>query len=330
MRAHAPLQHVPRSRAVTGKRCWVLFVLCLPTGCTLTEVDVEPLPDMVVAGVSVALTVDPLDPSRVDTRASALIARFRHQWAYEVPGASVRIVGESGRTLSLREDSVKTCLTPPPSSFFEGSCHLAAVPGAHFAPGETLTLTVTLPDGGVLTGESTMPGIFAAAGLSLDGGRCRLNPETGYRFNWTRSEGSWGYIAEARFAGLGFELWDSEYPLHLVFTLRGAEETEALFPRDFLYDVADAQTSDVYRVLREGLPVGASAEVAIGAVDRNWGNWTRLGRIDTGGEVGEVNIPSVFGDGTGWFGTAVRWNVSVESPEGGEPDDLPLCGPAVD
>ncbi len=332
MRAHNPLRSVPWRRAATGRRWWALPVLLLLTGCELTDVDVEPLPDMIVAGVTVVLTVDPLDPSRVDTRASALVTRFRRQWAHEVPGASVRIVGESGQMLPLAEvsDPLETCVTPlygfrrPPA----GSCHLAAVPGTHFAPGERLTLTVTLPDGGILTGQSTMPGLFTAADLSLEAGRCRLDPNTGYRFDWARSAGSWGYIAEARFAGLG-KLWNSEYPLHLVVTLRGADETEALFPRDFLLEVSDVQTSDLYRVLRQGLPVGASAEVAIGAVDRNWANWTRLGRIDT---YGEVNIPSVFGDGTGWFGTAVRWKVEVESrgadPEAGD-RDLPLCGPAA-
>ena len=332
MRAHKSTRRVPWRGAVTGRRWSVLPVLLFLGGCELTDVEVEPLPDMIVAGVAVVLTVDPLDPSRVDTYAGGLVTRFRRKWAHEVPGASVRIVGESGRTLDLAEvsDPLATCLTPLLDGFRHppaGSCYLAAEPGTHFAPGEKLTLTVTLPDGGVLTSESTMPGLFTAADLSLEGGRCRLDPNTGYRFDWARSAGSWGYIAEAKFAGLG-ELWRSKYPLHLAVTLRGADKTEALFPRDFLLEVSDVQTSDIYRTLREGLPVGGSAEVAVGAVDRNWANWTRVGRIEN---YGEVNVPSVFGDGTGWFGTAVRWKVSVESREAsgpnGDDEDLPLCGP---
>lgn len=149
---------------------------------------------------------------------------------------------------------------------------------------------------------------------------------TSYRFEWPHSEGSWAYIAEARFRGLG-EFWTSEKPLHLVVTLRGAAETAVVFPRGFLFETLDAlQTDDVYRALREGLPEGASAEVAIGAVDRNWANWNRLGRFDPAGEAG---VPSVFGDGTGWFGTGVRWKVEVESREAHGRDDLPPCGPAA-
>ena len=44
---------------------------------------------------------------------------------------------------------------------------------------------------------------------------------------------------------------------------------------------------------------------------------------------GEVPVPSVFGDGTGWFGTGVRWKVAVESRAAGDEGvagELPLCG----
>ncbi len=330
MRANKSPRYGSTRIAGAGQGGWVaLSAALLLAACELTDVQVEPLPDVIVAGVTVVATIDPLDPSRIDTRATALITRFHRQQEHEVPGASVRIVGESGRILDLAEESdpLTTCITPypvaggtrPPA----GSCHFAAALEGWFTPGEELTLLVTLPDGGVLTGESRMPGLFTPSNISLENGRCRLNPDTGYRFEWTHSEGSRAYIAEAGFAGLG-ELWSNEYPLHLVVTLRGAAETEVAFPRGFLFEALDdLYAGDLYRALREGLPNGASAEVAIGAVDRNWANWTRLGRIDT---YGEVNIPSVFGDGTGWFGSAVRWRLSVESRETNGDDDLPLCG----
>ncbi|MCY3613144.1 MAG: hypothetical protein OXH51_16590 [Gemmatimonadetes bacterium] len=333
MRANKSLRYSVTRLGRASKGGWAaLSAALLLTGCELTDVQVEPVPDVIVAGVTVVATIDPLDPSRIDTRATALITRFHRQQERLVPGASVRIVGESGRTLDLAEESdpLTTCITPypypggtrPPA----GSCYFAAKLEAWFAPGERLKLLVTLPDGGVLTGESRMPGLFAPSNISLENGRCRLNPDTGYRFEWPPSEGSWAYIAEARFAGLG-ELWSSENPLHLVVTLRGAAATEVTFPRGFLFEALDdLRADDLYRALREGLPEGAGAKVAIGAVDRNWANWTRLGRIETDGE---VNIPSVFGDGTGWFGTGVRWNVSVESRGAGGPGDLPLCGPAT-
>ena len=333
MSPHKSLRCVRWRSAGTRPRCWQApGVLILLGGCELAEVQTEPIPDLILAGVTVVLTVDPLDPSRVDTRASALITRFHREWEHEEPGASVRIAGESGRVLQLAEvpDPLATCVTQLLGGFTRptaGSCHLAVAPAVHFAPGERLTLTVTLPDGGVLTGESRMPGLFAPSQMSLEDGRCRLDPDTGYRFDWTRSAGSSGYIAEARFAGLG-DLWDSEYPLHLEVTLRGADQTQIAFPRGFLFDQLDLEPTDLYRTLREGLPEGSSAEVAIGAIDRNWANWVRLGRIDFSGE---VPVPSVFGDGTGWFGTGVRWKVSVESRAAGDEGvagELPSCGPA--
>ena len=75
-----------------------------------------------------------------------------------------------------------------------------------------------------------------------------------------------------------------------------------------------------------GLPGGAHAEVTIAALDRNWANWIREGRLNINGE---TVIPSVFGDGTGMFGTAVRWKVEVESRAAEGAGDVPLCGPGV-
>jgi hypothetical protein len=300
--------------------------------CELAEVEIEPVPDLVVAAVSVVMTIDPLDPSRVDTRAFALVAVSEQVTPREIPGASVTVVGESGRSLRLREvsDPVVTCVTQleiegrtrPPA----GSCHVAAVPGAYFAPGERLMLTVELPDGGILRGESRMPGVFTPTGLSLRNGRCRLDPDTVYRFDWAHSAGSRAYIAEARLVGLG-DLWPHQ-ELFLDATLRRDDEPRLAFPRDLLFNVFDQWK--LTRVLHQGLPEGTSAEIAVGAVDRNWANWIRAGRIDL---EGEVRIPSVFGDGTGMFGTAVRWKLEIESraahPQAGD-DDLPLCGPPLE
>ena len=308
--------------------------------CELAEVEIEPVPDLAVAAVSVVLTIDPLDPNRIDTRAFALLAVGYYSLDIEIPGASVTIVGESGRSLRLREvsDPLATCVTqleidgrtvPRPPA---GSCHVAAVPGAHFAPGERLSLTVELPDGGILRGESRMPGIFTPTALSLRDGRCRLDPDTGYRFNWAHSAGSWAYLAEARLAGLG-DLWPYARPLRLDATLRRNDEPHLAFPRDLLlnvFDRWDVRRWELSRALHGGLPAGASARIAFGALDRNWANWVRLGRVELDGE---VRVPSVFGDGTGMFGTAVRWTVDVESraadPQAAA-DDLPLCGLALE
>jgi len=303
-------------------------------GCRLADVEVAPSPEVVVAAVTAVLTVDdPLQPSSVEMSVVALIARSDRELSHEMPGATVRITGEHGQSLRLEEvpDPRSTCITRlgggarrPPA----GSCHVGRESPSPFAPGEQISLEVALPDGRLLTGASRLPGLFAPSGLSLEDGRCRVEPDTGYRFSWPPVHGARTFIAEARVEGLG-ELWSSDDPLYLPVALRGPDHTAMVFPKDFLYELVEREEWELQRVLHTGLPEGASADVMIGAVDRNWANWVRV-RL---GLEGEVRIPSVFGDGTGWFGTAVSWNVGVESratdPEMGD-DQLPLCGPPSD
>ena len=307
-------------------------------GCDVTDVPAGSRHDIFVTVATVVLTVDPAEPSRISTRAMALVSRSHQQVLSEVPGASVRITGASGRSMSLVEeaDPLGAC-TVLPKELYEvdgrlepiGSCHTASTASALFAPGEVLTLTVTTPDGSVLEGTSRMPDAFVPQGLSVEDGRCRVEPDTGYRFAWPAVDGAWAHVGEAEITGLSPELWSSDDPLYLPVTVlgRGREVTEMVFPGDFLLELlSDVDHLVLHRTLRTGLPGGAKADVAIAALDRNWANWIREGRANINGV---VVIPSVFGDGTGMFGTAVRWKVSVESRDAAEAGDLPLCGPMV-
>lgn len=299
-------------------------------GCEVASVEIAPAPDVVVAGVTVVLTLDdPAKPSRLEMSIVALITRSHLAISHELPGATVRVTGEHGQSVLLSEvpDPTSTCVTQLSDGFRRppaGSCHVGRASWSHFAPGEQLSLLVTLPDGGILTGESRLPGSFTPLGLSLKDGGCRVQPDTGHDFSWPRVDGAQAYIAEAQLTGLG-ELWQNDEPLYLVLTLRDAELTNVFFPRDFLYELIDRKKWELHRVLHQGLPEGASANVTIGAVDRNWANWTRARRTWEG----QVRVPSVFGDGTGMFGTAVRWQVSVESRVPSGDGDLPLCGAGV-
>lgn len=307
-------------------------------GCDLTDVPTGSGQKMFVASATVVLTMDPVEPSRIGTRAVALVSEAYQQGLTEVPGASVRITGASGRSLSLEEemDPLGACTALDKELFTVdgrlksiGSCHTASAASAVFAPGEVLTLVVTTPEGGVLEGTSRMPDVFAPQGLSVEGGRCRVEPDTGYRFTWAPVDGAWAHVGEAEVSGLSPSLWSSSDPLYLPVSVlgRGREVTDMVFPRDFLLELlSDVDNLDLHRTLDAGLPGGARAEVTIAALDRNWANWIREGRININGETA---IPSVFGDGTGMFGTAVRWQVSVESREANGAGDLPLCGPGV-
>ena len=308
-------------------------------GCDVTDVPAGSGERLFVASATVVLTIDPAEPSRIDTRAVALVSEAHQQVLTEVPGAAVRITGASGRSLSLVEedDPFSACTvlrrelhTVDGQLRPIGSCLTATEASAVFAPGEVLALAVTTPDGGVLEGTSRMPDAFVPRGLSVRDGRCRVEPGTGYRFTWAPVEGAWAHVGEAEISRLNPHLWSSSDPLYLPVTVlgRGREVTDMVFPRDFLLELlSDVENLELHRTLDAGLPAGARAEVTIAALDRNWANWIREGRLNINGE---TVIPSVFGDGTGMFGTAVRWRVSVESRVEDGDGAIPLCGPGVD
>ena len=308
--------------ASPSQKGWATVAAMLAIGgCELPTIEVVvPVGDQVVVEATVVLTVDPTDASRSTTHLLAITTRYPDGGhPHAVHGASVRVTGESGRSVQLSEeaDPVADCVN---RDFF-GSCYRATAPSGIFAPGERLSLEVVLPDGGVVRGVSRMPGTFSAVGLSLEDGRCRLTPDTNYRFRWTPVAGAAAYIGEIGIGGVG-DL-DVEDRTYWTVTFVGGDMTEVVFPRGLVAGLADVELA---RVLHTGLPQGAVADFALGAIDLNWTNWIREGRINVNGR---VRVPSVFGDGTGWFGSAMRWRLSMESREANGDQDLPLCGPAV-
>ena len=332
-RAALPMRSAGMRRLLT-----LLGMVAGAAGCDVTDVPPGSGHKTLVALATVVLTVDPAEPSRMDIRAVALVSEAYQQVLVEVPGAAVRIIGASGRSLSLveEEDPLGACTVLPEDLYgtdeplgIIGSCHTATVEPALFAPGEALTLTVTTPDGSVLEGTSRMPDVFVPRGLSVEDGRCRVEPNTGYRFTWAPVAGTWAHVGEAEVSGLSPALWAASDPLYLPVTVlgRGRDVTDMVFPGDFLLELlSDVDNVELHRTLDAGFPRGARAEVTIAALDRNWANWIREGRFNINGE---IVIPSVFGDGTGMFGTAVRWKVSVESRVADGAGDVPLCGTGV-
>ena len=78
----------------------VLPALVVLGGC---EVDWTELEDgLVVASVTLVLTQDPADSSWAGTDAMAILVRDSTEYS-RVPGAAVRITGESGKSLQLLE-----------------------------------------------------------------------------------------------------------------------------------------------------------------------------------------------------------------------------------
>ena len=330
----------------------LLAAVAVAGGCELTEVTVAEPDDVVVAEVQLVLVLDPggfLNPpgeGGISLRAVAFLHRTLGSGvAAPVGGAAVRVSGASGAEVQLEAtDSAVACFgararwidepaeseRPWPSLDEYGSCYRKDLPKSPFAPGELVELEVILPDGRTLTGSSRIPGTFDFRGLAQADGRCRVAPETNYRFEWTEAEGTWAYVSDTRIEGLPEALAgrDVEAPdtLFLVGFSIGREDTDVVFPSEYgLFDIGDGISAELLRILNDGLPAGTTAEVAIGAADRNWINWGRGGNFNPSGL---VRIASVFGAGTGTFGTATQRVVTVvAAPDGdGAP---PLCGPAA-
>lgn len=314
--------------------------LCLAAGCALIEVTIAEPEDVIVAEVQVVLTLAP-DTYELSLTAWGLL--HRTHWPAGTPSISGTVVEVSagpGRVVRLEEqDSVELCISEDPLDrdsleielSSDAACYQAEVDPAPFVPGEKLSVRIVAPDGRVLGGASRVPGAFSLIELNQEDGRCRLDPDTNYRFRWTSARNVWAYIADARFEGLtealaprGIESPDTVYLLGLSI---GGEDTTIVFPRDFgVFEFfnADETERQVLRELWKGLPEGSSAGVAIAAADRNWVNWARGGNFNPSGL---IRIPSVFGDGTGVFATATRRQVWVKSSVAGEWEP-PLCGRA--
>ena len=310
-------------------------------GCALINVEVADPEDVIIAEVQVLLTHE-WNGNGISFEAGALLHRtFQHEEPPSLRGTTVVISEPTKGSVRLEERrDVEECVIPNPQSRDSmpsdlapnAVCLRANAALSPFDPGDRLSLEVTAPDGRVLVGSSLVPGAFDLVELDQEDGKCRLDPDTNYRFQWHFAENTWSYLADARLEGLsspmaerGIESPDTLYLLGLAVD---AEDSTLVFSSEFgifEFFAATDEERDVIRELRRGLPGGVGATVAMAAADRNWVNWERGGTFNPSGE---VRIPSVFGDGTGVFSTATRRVVRVRATEL-LPGAPPLCGPAA-
>ena len=309
------------------------------TACELTEVTITVPEDVIIAQTNLVVELNREGSDNTLDVFAYLHRTINPRVERTVPGATISIASATDTVVLAETEEGVDCLyfvqLPPGDTLLTehrrefGSCYRARITPSPFAPGDELSQVIATRDGRRLTGISRIPGAFAFEALNLDGGRCRLEPGTHYRFSWNRVADSWAYLSGARFEGLRDALAVREIvspdTLDLLGFSFGNADTEVVFPREYgffsLFDEEVENIADIVNALQEGMPVGASAELAIVAVDRNWTNWARGGNFNPSGE---VHIPSVFGEGgTGAFVTGTgRW---VEmSAEPGE--TAPLCG----
>jgi hypothetical protein len=182
--------------------------------------------------------------------------------------------------------------------------------------GDALDLEVITLRGEVMRASSVVPGDFGFVGPHNEEA-CVIPSDVPFGMTWTESPGAWAYVAETQIYGLraaleprGIEV--EVDPLFLLGLAVSAADTTISFPNEFgVFDRFDLGR-EVAVVLQEGLPASTWAEVTVTAVDRNYVNWVRGGNFNPSGT---VRIPSVTGDGTGYFGTSVtRWIEFLVNP----------------
>jgi hypothetical protein len=307
------------------------------SGCELREVAITEPERAVVAETYVWIGLKQMTALPRGTEATPFnrAAVFLHETldaageAEPVRGARVRItrVGD-GLVVDVPESRIglgSCMLTYPADS--TGTCYVTASdqPGVdRIMPGDRLGLTIDLPDGGRLVSETVVPGRFELRGVS-DGGQCTIAPLTGTGIEWSRSGGAWAYISDTSISGLRrtFDAEEVSDPLYLWGLSVSALDTAIVFPREFGVFARGELDRDVSILLQRGLPDSTSALVTVAAVDRNWVNWARGGNFNPSGQ---VRVPSVRGDGTGVFGSAVVRSFRVLSRSQGSG---PRCPPDV-
>jgi hypothetical protein len=245
-----------------------------------------------------------------------------------VPGSRVTMTRPAnGQTIPFRETALGDCVSTTPVEGL-GTCYTPSVPGLAYegmVPGERVSLRVELPGGGLLTSETVIPGRFELLNVR-DASICTIAPFTGSGLVWSRSAGAWAYISDTFVTGLamsGFGGSETD-PLYLWGLSVSAQDTTIVFPREFGVFARAELDHDLAVALQRGLPDSTSALVTVTAVDRNWVNWARGGSFNPSGQ---VRVPSVRGDGTGVFASALMRSFRVLSQS--RPSTLPACPPDV-
>jgi hypothetical protein len=305
-------------RSLTGLSALILSAAV--AGCDLTDVELVDFTEVVVAEVYVTVTDAP-NPNHLRALLHGTSAGAQPS-SQTFDDALVTVTDGDGVVTVLALAVIEECVAVRPEGS-TGSCFAADPPlAASITGGETLQVDIALADGRTLSGQTRIPGDFVVGAAA--GGGCRLQPDTNLRLRWSRSDSAWAYLSEAIIRGLpgaltseGIDAPDSLYLLGLSIS---ESDTTVAFPSEIgVFDRFDLDQDLAVR-LQRGLPEGASAEVAITAVERNFVNWVRGGSFNPSGT---VRVSSIVGDGSGVFGAASTRRFTLISST--DPTMGPLC-----
>lgn len=288
----------------------------LVSGCDIQEVVAESEEDVLVVEAMVHL-VRPMDPTGADPVAGSRIQVFLHRtaradggFAFDEPGAAIDVTFPDGAVHRLTELSNRSC-APGSSTRNNGTCYELENPEGPGSPlmglegGEVLDLRIETAEGGVITSSTRIPESFQLQAM-VSGQACRVPPETIVAVEWTRAPSAWAYITETQMFGLSQALQAEDVevndPLFLLGLSLGADDTSTMFPKEFGLFERVGMEPELIDILQKGMPPATRARVSVSAVDRNYVGWIRGSNFHPSGR---VRIPSVEGDGTGFFGASV-------------------------
>lgn len=291
-------------------------MVCLlgSAACELQEVTLAEPQDLVIAEVVLRAGA---------SRQLAMLHRT-HGSEQGVPDARIEVLDDEGGSFVLLPAADSLCLLPSDSAGARAStCYAGHTPVNAVRADAAYDLLVELPGGGLLTGSTTLPGDFTL--LQPAPGTCRLSPGETLDLAWSPADRTWAYIVETLLTGIRAPLAQrgimiEQDSLRLLGLAVARNDTTILFPTEFgLFERFDPELTDALVLLQQGLLDGVDADIVIGAADRNWVNWARGGNFNPSGF---VQVPSVFGDGTGVFGSVVARTLRVTT----RPDaTLPSC-----
>lgn len=294
-----------------------LGLLPVLSGCDIQEVVAESEENVLVVEAMVHL-VRPADPTGSDPVAGSRIQVFLHRTAradggfvLSEPGARVEVTFPGGEVHRLSERSDRNC-APGSDTMNNGTCYELDDPEGPGSPlmalegGEVLELRIETAGGGVVTSSTRIPEAFELQSVG-SGQACRVAAETTVPVEWSRSASAWAYITETQMFGLSQALQSSNIevdddPLFLLGLSLGADDTSTLFPKEFGLIERLRMDPELAEILQKGMPPATRARVSVSAVDRNYVGWIRGSNFHPSGR---VRIPSVEGDGTGFFGASV-------------------------
>ena len=301
-----------RHRLVT-----VLATSLLPgaSACVLNDVEITNLDDVVIAEVHVQIRDDGVAANR--PRVFALLHRTpgADGTTRDVPGAQVVIQRADGPVVLTHRTRIRDCVVDAPDEY-SVSCYRAATQDEdRFLPGDSLTLEIDLPEGGKLFGFTVVPRDFSLVDAPPNR-ICVLPQGRTHEVRWTRSEGAWAYVAEtavrdfrSALSEQGIEV--SQNSIHLMGVSVSQSDTTIVFPVEFGLLERLTEDQGILVALQRGIPGGSLAQISVAAAERNYVNWQRGGSFNPSGQ---VRVPSLRGDGTGFFGATVVRSLTLWAP----------------